>query len=488
MTALRTFNWILCFIAMTGMSYAQEFPIAVGADNVFGGGGAFDGTNFCAMILGDNASPYSITAQFVSRSGSLVGPRISFGHTGSSPVLAFDGTNYLAIWTDEFPRMAGGDTNGIGSLYGQFISPAGALVGTSFTIVTGVNIKFGQGRGTLGFQDTTYLLTYCKGGNHLDHLYGQRISRSGSLVGGPFQISEGYAREIAFAFDGTKYLLAWCRIDSPSEDRYIYGQFVSTQGTLVGTNFLIDGGEYASDDGVSMVFDGSRYWVAFHEQAADTTGRWNLLARFVSPSGAVAERFTICDSTKSPVYASGAFDGTHYLIAWMELAGMPCVKARFFTATGNPVDTAFTVFAALDGKFPVGGVGGFMDGHFLLSAIRTDPDFTDGDIYWLFLQTLSTGVSEHGTSLSPGSYGLSQNYPNPFNPSTTIRFALPQRSHATLVVFNMLGEKVAELVNGEIDGGYHEVRFDGTGLASGVYFYRLEAGNDILTKKFTLIR
>ncbi len=488
MSLFRTIGWVFVFVVLTGTSYAQEIPIAIGGDNAFGGGGAFDGTNYCAMVLGDNLSQYSITAQFVSRSGSLVGPRISLGQAGSNPLLAFDGSNYLAVWTDIFPRMAGGDTNGIGNIYGQFIDPAGTLVGSSFTLATGVNIKFGQGRGGLTFEDTTYLLTYCKGGNHTDYLYGQRISRSGGLLGGPMQISAGYAREVAFAFDGTNYLVAWCKVAYPDVDKDIYGQFVSTSGALVGANFLIDGGEYASDNPVSMTFDGSRYWVGFHEQAADTTGRWNLLARFVSPSGAVADRFAICDSTKSPTYASAAFDGTHYLITWMEFAGMPCVKGRFFATTGTPVDTAFTVFSALQGKFPFGGVGGFADGHFLLSATRIDPDFTDGDVYWLFLQSSTTGVPEDKSSLNPVAYALFQNYPNPFNPTTTIQFALPHRSQVTLVVFNTLGQKVAALVNGDIDAGFHEVKFDGMKLASGMYLYRLTAGDFVQTKKLMILR
>jgi hypothetical protein len=85
-------------------------------------------------------------------------------------------------------------------------------------------------------------------------------------------------------------------------------------------------------------------------------------------------------------------------------------------------------------------------------------------------------------------FSLEQNYPNPFNPSTTIRNALPSRSHITLTVFNPLGQIVRELVNGEMDAGYHEVQFDATGLASGIYFYRMRAGNFVETKRLLLLR
>jgi hypothetical protein len=76
---------------------------------------------------------------------------------------------------------------------------------------------------------------------------------------------------------------------------------------------------------------------------------------------------------------------------------------------------------------------------------------------------------------SPRVYHLEPNYPNPFNPSTTLRYALPVAAHVTLSVYNTLGQKVAELANGEIAAGYHEVRWEALGLASGIYFARLTA-------------
>jgi len=85
-------------------------------------------------------------------------------------------------------------------------------------------------------------------------------------------------------------------------------------------------------------------------------------------------------------------------------------------------------------------------------------------------------------------YTLHQNYPNPFNPSTTIRFSLPQRSHVTLKVFDVLGREVARLVNEKKDAGEHRVVWDATGLPSGVYFYRLTTPTFSQTKKMEVIR
>ena len=88
----------------------------------------------------------------------------------------------------------------------------------------------------------------------------------------------------------------------------------------------------------------------------------------------------------------------------------------------------------------------------------------------------------------PQVYTLHQNYPNPFNPSTTIRYGLPSRSHVMLTVFNILGQQIATLVEGEREAGYHEVQFDASGLASGVYLYRLTAGTFVEARKFVLVR
>ena len=88
----------------------------------------------------------------------------------------------------------------------------------------------------------------------------------------------------------------------------------------------------------------------------------------------------------------------------------------------------------------------------------------------------------------PMACSLDQNYPNPFNPSTTIRYGPPQKSAVELSVYNTLGQQVALLQHGEQEAGSHEVRFDGSNLASGIYFYRLQAGAFVEAKKFVLVR
>ena len=90
--------------------------------------------------------------------------------------------------------------------------------------------------------------------------------------------------------------------------------------------------------------------------------------------------------------------------------------------------------------------------------------------------------------LLPTAYALEQNYPNPFNPSTQIQFALPNASHVRLEIYNGLGERMARLVDETRQAGYHSEQFDATGLASGLYLYRLQAGDFVDTKKLLLLK
>jgi hypothetical protein len=86
------------------------------------------------------------------------------------------------------------------------------------------------------------------------------------------------------------------------------------------------------------------------------------------------------------------------------------------------------------------------------------------------------------------SFTLLQNYPNPLNPSTKIKYQIPELSFVTLKVYDLLGREISILVQGEKPVGSYEVKFDGRGLSSGIYFYRLQAGNFVETKKMVLIK
>lgn len=97
-----------------------------------------------------------------------------------------------------------------------------------------------------------------------------------------------------------------------------------------------------------------------------------------------------------------------------------------------------------------------------------------------------TSVEKERINLPEG-YRLSQNYPNPFNPSTTISFSIPIKSFVSLKVYDSIGSEVATIVNGELSAGNHTRQWHPVNMPSGIYFYRLQAGNFSVTKKLVLM-
>jgi hypothetical protein len=99
-----------------------------------------------------------------------------------------------------------------------------------------------------------------------------------------------------------------------------------------------------------------------------------------------------------------------------------------------------------------------------------------------------SGAAAGDQAETPDRFDLDQNYPNPFNPSTEIHFSVPVASHVDLTVYNVLGQKVETLVNGQREAGYHSIMWDATPYASGVYFYRITAKDFSATKKMLLLK
>jgi len=101
----------------------------------------------------------------------------------------------------------------------------------------------------------------------------------------------------------------------------------------------------------------------------------------------------------------------------------------------------------------------------------------------------TTGISQdYKKEDNLESYSLSQNFPNPFNLETTIEYALPDQAHVKLIIFNLIGEKIATLVNQEQNAGFHKYIWNAKGQPSGVYFYKLEAGSFTEIKKMILVQ
>ncbi len=194
-------------------------------------------------------------------------------------------------------------------------------------------------------------------------------------------------------------------------------------------------------------------------------------------------------------YGQGVFRSRDGGTMWsLASDGMPPADVTALVSQGT------SLFAGTDGS------GVFHSSNAGVSWESVNTGLTNGSVLCLsikgsniFAGTWGGGVlrrplSEMGTGIEdplqspPSAFTLQQNYPNPFNPTTTIEFSLDRAQEVVLKVWNVLGQTVAILIDGQLGPGRHVVRFEGRGLPTGVYFYRLEAGSFVQTKKLLLLK
>ena len=120
--------------------------------------------------------------------------------------------------------------------------------------------------------------------------------------------------------------------------------------------------------------------------------------------------------------------------------------------------------------------------------IHCESLFTEWIIDDIILHSDSTVLNTTANIILPKNFGLLQNYPNPFNPVTTIRYELPIQTEVKLAIYNIMGQEMAELVNGKLAAGEYEIIWNAGNLPSGIYFYRLETTRKQITKKLVVLK
>jgi len=123
---------------------------------------------------------------------------------------------------------------------------------------------------------------------------------------------------------------------------------------------------------------------------------------------------------------------------------------------------------------------------FYVMVTISDGSLSETKISTLITNPTIVGVEDNGSI--PTKFNLHQNYPNPFNPTTAIKFEIPKESYVTLRVYNSIGKDVAELVNRELSAGQYQISFDAKDLPSGIYYYKLQAGEFTQTRKMLLVK
>ena len=144
---------------------------------------------------------------------------------------------------------------------------------------------------------------------------------------------------------------------------------------------------------------------------------------------------------------------------------------------------------------------GFVEGHGNSNSPKiysySDNSVNSGKYLYRLKQVDNDGSFEYSKVVEvnleiPTEFELAQNYPNPFNPTTTIKFSLPEASNIKLTVYNVIGEKITELLNGKMNAGYHSVEFGASSVSkqinSGVYIYSLQTPQKVINRKMILMK
>jgi plastocyanin len=216
----------------------------------------------------------------------------------------------------------------------------------------------------------------------------------------------------------------------------------------------------------------------------------------------VLERFAIRQGSEAHIYE---FDGLTVSINWSELIPVELVSFNA-SVNENTVSLSWATATELNNsgfevlrssEAEVWEKIAFVPGNGTTTETQyysfEDQNLSSGKYSYKLKQIDFDGSYEYSNEVyvdvtNPVAFELSQNYPNPFNPSTTIKFAIPEATLVTLKVFNALGEEVALLVDGFMESGIHEVNFDAFRLNSGMYFYRIQAGDFTQVKKMTFLK
>jgi hypothetical protein len=217
-----------------------------------------------------------------------------------------------------------------------------------------------------------------------------------------------------------------------------------------------------------------------------SSGTWNIRTMRYSKDGMPLGTVVMINALPALSHAETEVaidnDGTAIVVWESDESPAVRIRAQRIRADGSLLGNNFLISGKPDTVNQFEPAVSIRNGR--VYVLWTEGNQIRGRIFGFNDNTLSLTASQ----FSPAKFELSQNYPNPFNPSTTIRYALASRSRVTLTVFNTLGQQVSTLVNETQDAGYHDVRFDGSGLASGVYFYRMQAGDLVQTKRLLILR
>lgn len=495
--------------------------------------------NYYVVWHKEDAAYFDIYGTAVTQAGQVVNPggillSTSVANTQWNSAVAFDGTNYLVVWTDD--RF---NQYGFGKIYGRRVSSFGVLDST-IPISTG-SVYFRKDFPAVAFGDTNYLVAWqVYGENHnqwdirgvlvnLDGVvhppeiliathyaaferypaiafddtnylvvwernsgYGNieaaRVNQNGTVLDSvPIAIATNYYSEMspAVAFDGTNYLIVWeDERDWASSD--IYATRISRSGTI-----LDSGGIRISREDVcrdpAVAFDGNNYFVVWQSDNLD-----DIYGTRVSPSGTVIDSIDILiiHTTWYDYHPRVVFDGENYVIIWeYQSSTYKYILGARVDTSGTVVD-CFTITEQPGDQFSPSMVHGRGELIFIAytgwtDSINTYPINTMR-IWGKFYPFIAI---EEDVELSRRIMKIDLHiYPNPINRVFNIEYCVSQKMKVSISVFDVTGRLMKRLASEVQDVGYYHEIYEMTDFAQGVYFIRLETENQSEIQKVVFVK
>ncbi len=387
----------------SSISIGPEFPVGVGTHQQKSFGTAYDGTNYLMTLQGDSNSAWAIGAQFISSTGALVSTPISLQRQGDTPTVAFDGSRYLMVWTD-YAATPNDD------VWGCFISKTG-VKSTPFAISTATGRQVVAG---IAFDGTNYLVVWTDFRNDtVDNskgdVYGQLVSKSGALVGAEIPICNtvNSQRDPYVIFDGQKYAVVWMdkRGNNPSIWA-VYGCRVNTAGGVQTPMKINQTDCLHSQNPIGLACFNNRYMVVWgKDTSADGINpSWDIYGRVLGTDGTmVTDEFVIASGDGSQAFPGVVTDGNRFMVGWTDLASPnAAVMGRSYSYDGIEYGPTFPL---VRGEGPrLLSAAAYAGDKFLLTiceGLAVD-EWTTSDAYGILIDPAGGSGTTLDVSVDPG--------------------------------------------------------------------------------------